>query len=124
VASDPKPWYHGSPHVLSVLKRGSVITQWADLAVVLSLRPSLVILSDDGKRLLHDGRGRGYLYELVEGVDIDEDIEPVESPLGEGVEWRTLKPFRLKLAANTQHRHEDLLSPEEVKEIRSRGHEE
>jgi hypothetical protein len=120
VSADEKAWFHGSPHVLSVLKRGSVITQWADLAVVLSLRPSIVILSDDGQRLLHDGRGRGYLYELVEPVELDEDVEPIDSSLGEGVEWRTLKPFRLKRVLGTQHRPEDMLTPDQVAELKHR----
>lgn len=120
MAAEERLWYHGSPHVLAILKRGSIITQWADLAVVLSLRPSLVHLSDDGHRLLHDGRGRGFLYEIVESVDVDTDVEPVDSSLGEGVEWRTLRPFRLKLVCNTLHRAEDMLTPEQIREIKER----
>jgi len=34
-----KPWYHGSPLKLDVLRAGSTMTQWRDLARVFSHKP-------------------------------------------------------------------------------------
>ena len=120
MAEEQHSWYHGSPHVISVLRKGIIVTHWADLAAAMSLKPAIMVLSDDGRKIRHNGQGRGFLYEIVDPVEEEKDLEPLESPLGEGLEWRTKKPFRVDLVCNTMPRPEDILKPEEIEEFRKR----
>lgn len=121
MGTEENVWYYGSPHVLTVVRRGSIVTQWADLAIVLSLRPKFMTLSEDGQRVLHNGRGRGYLYEIIDPVNVDKDLEVVDSALGEGLEWRALKPFHLRFLCNAEPYKEDVLTSQEVERLMREG---
>jgi hypothetical protein len=59
-----KPWYHGSPKVLDVLRAGSIITQDRELARVFSHKPTLVSVDDAGemRQIKHNGTEAGFLY--------------------------------------------------------------
>ena len=37
-----KPWYHGTPLELDILREGSTITQWRELAEAFSTKPTLL----------------------------------------------------------------------------------
>ena len=47
-------WFHGSPLALTVLRKGSTITQDRRLAEVFSHKPAFVSVDDDGT-IKHDG---------------------------------------------------------------------
>ena len=50
------PWYHGSPEKLRVLRKGSWVTQFKEMAKAFSHRPSLISLDDDCQAVKHDGQ--------------------------------------------------------------------
>ena len=112
-----RPWYHGSPLRLDVLRAGSTMTQWRDLARVFSHKPPIVSISDD-RRLQHNGIQPGYLYEVAEAVTA-EDVEPhPRTTMGPGDEWLTHRELRLRLIGETMVRPEELLSDEHIEALR------
>ncbi len=52
------PWYHGSPEELDLLRAGSWITQFKEVAKAFSHRPTLMSLDDDSEGVKHDGKLR------------------------------------------------------------------
>ena len=40
-------WYHGSNKVFEILKEGSTITQWKELAEAFSHKPTILAIGDD-----------------------------------------------------------------------------
>ena len=108
-----KPWYHGSHLTVTVLRAGSTITQWRDLARVFSHKPPIVSIWDE-RRIQHNGRQPGYLYEIAESV-APEDVEPhPRTTMGPGDEWLTHRGLRLRLIGGTTVRPEELLSDEDI----------
>ncbi|NLA60832.1 MAG: hypothetical protein GX863_06990, partial [Firmicutes bacterium] len=47
-------WYHGSDKVFSVVREGSTITQWRELAEAFSHQPTVLSYDDHGK-IEHNG---------------------------------------------------------------------
>ena len=112
-----EPWYHGSPLKLDVLRAGSTVTQWRDLARVFSHKPAVVSISDD-RRLQHNGTQPGHLYEIAEPVTA-EDVEPhPRTTMGPGDEWLTRRELRLRVIGETAVRSEELLSDEDIEAIK------
>jgi hypothetical protein len=104
-----KPWYHGSPLKLDVLRAGSTMTQWRDLARVFSHKPAVVSIADD-RALQHNGTQQGYLYEIAEPVGV-EDVSPhPRTTMEPGDEWITSRDLRLRCIAETVARPEEYLS--------------
>jgi len=92
-----KPWYHGSPLILTELREGSTITQWKELAVAFSKKPKLLSYSKIFGRIFHTGIKKGYLYVIDEPVTIDADIyQHPHTTMDEGVEFLTKRPLKLK----------------------------
>lgn len=108
-----KPWYHGSALKLEVLRTGSTITQWRDLARIFSHKPTIVSISDD-RQIQHNGTRPGYLYEIAEPV-APEDVEVhPRTTMGPGDEWLTHRELRLLLIGETTVRAEEFLSNEDI----------
>ncbi len=62
-------WYHGSNMLFTELRTGSTITQWKELAEAFSHQPSVLCYDDDGV-IEHNGKEKGYLYQVDEAVDM------------------------------------------------------
>ena len=62
------PWYHGSPHTLQTLRKGSMITQFKEVAKAFSHKPLLMSLSDDCQTVKHNGERPGLLYTIAEEI--------------------------------------------------------
>ena len=89
----PEKWYHGSPRELQVLRAGSCVTPFTELAKAYSHKPTHLdfAFAEDTEReeviaeVKHDGQQIGFLYEvLLESSDSDlcPSVEET-SPLGE-----------------------------------------
>lgn len=90
-------WYHGSDKKLEILREGSTITVWRELAEAFSHRPTILSYDDEGN-ILHNGMKNGYLYVIDENIDIKEDIyEHPTSTMDKNVEFLTKRPLKLKL---------------------------
>jgi hypothetical protein len=112
-----KPWYHGSPLRLDVLRVGSTVTQWRDLARVFSHKPPVVCIEDAGT-LRHNGTLRGYLYEVAETV-VDRDVQPhPRTTMGPGDEWLTQRELRLRLIEQTEVQARELLTDGDILALR------
>ena len=91
------PWYHGSPEVIEVLREGSTITQWKELAIAFSKKPKLLSYSKIFGRIFHTGIRKGYLYVVDEPLEMDIDIyQHPTTTMDQGVEFLTKRPLKLK----------------------------
>ena len=90
-------WYHGSPVRMALLRTGSTITPWRELAEAFSHKPRRLCIDDDGN-IIHDGSQSGYLYLIDEPVETGADIfQHPRTSMEEGLEYLTSRPLRLKL---------------------------
>ena len=96
-----QPWYHGSPLELSILRKGSTITQKRELARIFSHKPTIVSLSHEGQ-VKHNGTISGYLYNITNEIK-PEDVTPhPQSTMEEGDEWITTCELCLQLLCVTE----------------------
>ena len=117
---DPcETWYHGSPYELSILHRGSTITQKRELARIFSHKPTIVSVEDDG-RLHHDGTEPGFLYVILEDLGPEDVIPHPHSTMEEGDEWVTTRDLHVQLIATTELVPSELLTGEEIAELKKR----
>ena len=95
---DPtKPWYHGSPLELTILREGSTITQWKELAEAFSTKPSLLGYDEVLGKIDHNGKEKGLLYIIDEPIKINVDIhQHPNTTMDKGVEFLTNRPLKLK----------------------------
>lgn len=118
--SEDKTWYHGSPLRLTVLRAGSTITRDRELARIFSHKPPIVSIDDDGT-LRHTGTRPGYLYRVDEPLS-PEDVTPhPRTTMPAGLEWLTQRELSLTLIGPTEVRTEELLTEEQVAELRRRA---
>ena len=115
-----QPWYHGSPLVLGVLRVGSTITQWRDLARVFSHKPPIVCISDSGD-IQHNGVKPGYLYEISEPIGPDDVYLHPRTTMAPGDEWLTTRELRLRLIAETAVCRDEFLSPQDIEALKRRA---
>jgi len=112
-----KPWFHGSPLELETLRKGSTITQSEELARVFSHKPGMVSVSDDGK-IRHDGKLKGRVYRIAEEITADDVLPHPGSSVEKEWEWITNREFKLEFLYEISHSPEDILTEEEIKELR------
>lgn len=90
-------WYHGSNLKIEILRAGSTITQWKELAEAFSHKPTLLSY-DDNCNITHNGKETGYLYKIDEKVTIGVDItQHLTTTMDANAEFITKRPLRLKL---------------------------
>lgn len=90
-------WYHGSNQVFQILKTGSTITPWKELAEAFSHRPSRLSYDDNGT-IVHNGTEMGYLYIIDEAVEAETDIcQHPGTTMDENAEFLTNRPLKVRL---------------------------
>jgi hypothetical protein len=113
-------WYHGSPLELTYVRKGSTITQDRELARVFSHKPTIVCTLDDG-RIKHTGTEPGLLYVIDEEVRTEDVVPHPRTTMDPGVEWLTTRDLKLCLLCPTEPVQEELLSDDELRELRARN---
>jgi len=89
-------WFHGTNMKFEVLRAGSTITQWRELAEAFSHRPSGLGYDDEGS-IEHNGTEYGYLYVIDEPVKIDVDVyQHPHSSMDENAEFLTKRDLKVK----------------------------
>ena len=92
-----KPWYHGTPLELDILREGSTITQWRELAEAFSTKPTLLGYEYIFGEITHDGTETGIIYVIDELISMDVDIyQHPRTTMDKGVEFLTNRPLKLK----------------------------
>lgn len=95
-------WYHGSNLNIDILKEGSTITPWLELAEAFSHKPSILCIECDGS-ILHNGELTGYLYVIDEVIKIGKDIYPhPKTTMQANAEFLTNRPLKLKFVKEVQ----------------------
>ena len=89
-------WFHGSNIKFEVLRAGSTVTQWQELAEAFSHQPSGLGYDDDGN-IGHNGTEYGYLYVIDEPVKIDLDIyQHPRSCMDKNAEFLTKRDLKVR----------------------------
>ena len=92
-----KPWYHGSNIEFEILKEGSTITQWRELAEAFAAKPTNLSYGDICGAISHNGTERAILYVIDEPLTLDIDIyQHPHTSMHQGVEFLTRRPLKLK----------------------------
>ena len=92
-----KPWYHGSNRKIRVLRKGSTITQWKELAEAFAAKPATLGYDEILGRISHNGTKKGILYVVDEPLAMDADIyQHPRTTMDKGVEFLTKRPLKLK----------------------------
>jgi len=95
-------WYHGSYARFGVLREGSTVTQWRELAEVFSHKPSMLSIEDDGS-IWHNGTEKGWLYVIDEPVEIGRDVYPhPRTTMDKNAEWLTRRPLKVRLVGEVK----------------------
>jgi len=90
-------WYHGSAEKFDILREGSTITQWKELAEAFSHQPTELSYEDDGS-IHHNGIEKGYLFIVDEPVQFGADIYPhSRTTMEQGAEFLTKRPLKVRL---------------------------
>jgi hypothetical protein len=111
-----RPWYHGSPLRLEVLRAGSSITQLINLVRAFSHKPALMSVNNETS-IKHNGTQPGFLY-VVDEVLTPDDVFPLDHPANASQwEWITRHDVRLRLLEETRVRAEDVLSETEIETL-------
>lgn len=109
------PWYHGSQEELTVLREGSWVTQFEELAKAFSHRPSLISMGDGCETVKHNGQLVGFLYVVSETVGPD-DVSYLSDTAQ--THWQTERDLALRCAAKLPMDDPPQLTVEEIAELR------
>jgi hypothetical protein len=113
-----KPWYHGTPETLDVLRKGSWVTQFEGLAKAFSHKPPLISFGDDECRdIKHNGSLLGRLYVISEEIGPD-DVSYLTDTAG--THWQTQRDLTVRLVAELPLDDPPQLDEEEIAELRKR----
>ena len=92
-----KPWYHGSNLEFEILREGSTITQWKELAEAFATQPTSLSYSEIFSPISHNGTKKGILYIIDEPLQMDVDIyQHPKTTMDKGVEFITKRPLKLR----------------------------
>jgi len=109
------PWYHGSPEEITVLRKGSWVTQFEQMAKAFSHRPTLMSLDDDCESVKHNGQWPGFLYMVSKFIGPD-DVTYLRDTAQ--THWQTNRDLRLRLVAELPLDDPPQLNKEEITELR------
>jgi len=109
------PWYHGSPERLTVLRKGSWVTPFKELAKAFSHQPSLISSGDQCATVKHNGHQPGFLFVVAEALG-PADVSYL--PNTAQTHWQTQRDVRLRLEAELPVDDPPQLSPEELATLR------
>jgi hypothetical protein len=112
-----KPWYHGSPLRVTMLRAGSIITQDRSLARIFSHEPTFVSI-DEGGLIKHNGKAEGFLYVISGKVETNDVTPRPDSRMESGKEWLTLRPLEVRLIGPTRIVRGEVLSEAEIAMLR------
>jgi len=92
-----RPWYHGSNRELAILRKGSTITQWKELAEAFATKPTMLGYEEIFSPITHNGTESGILYIIDEPLRMGADIyRHPRSTMDPGVEFLTRRALKLK----------------------------
>lgn len=108
-------WYHGSPERLTLLRKGSWVTPFKELAKAFAHKPTLISQSDDGRTVKHNGQLRGFLYVVSEPVG-PQDVSYL--PDTGQTHWQTQRDLQVTLLAELPLDDPPQLSAAEIAALR------
>lgn len=105
-------WFHGSPEKLTVLRAGSWVTPFKELAKAFSHKPTCISISDDDFRYVrHEGKIDGYLYVISEPLSIG-DLRELSGT--DQSHWETIRELKIKFVSDVPLLDSEMLSEPEI----------
>lgn len=93
-------WYHGSNRKFKVLRKGSTVTQWKQLAEAFSHKPQMLEYDENGI-ITHNGKKKGYLYivdePIITGIDV---YQHPNTAMDKNAEFVTARRLKVKMIEN------------------------
>ena len=109
------PWYHGSPLRLKLLRRGSVVTPFKELAKAFAHKPTRTSAFDDYRTVKHNGKLPGFLYILSESMAPGDISEMLGT---DATHWVIQRDIEVELLAKLPVSDPPLLTEEEIAHLR------
>jgi len=109
------PWYHGSPEELSILRKGSWVTQFREIAKAFSHKPTLMWFDDDRRKVKHNGQRSGFLYAISESIG-PADVSYLRDTAR--THWQTQRDLQVTLVAKLPVDDPPQLTEEVIAELR------
>ena len=111
-------WYHGAQMALTVIRKGSSISPYRNVAIAFSHRPVIVSLEDDGT-VRHNGTAHGYLHRIME--DLTEEDITLHPACAEGEDWEWLvnRDIRVELIAEFDVDPDFYLTEEDIAQLKA-----
>ena len=107
-----RQWFHGSPEKLTVLRKGSWVTPFKELAKAFSHKPTCISISDDDFRYVrHDGKIVGNLYVISEPLSIG-DLQELKGT--DQSHWETTRELTITFLSDVPLVHSDMLTEPEI----------
>lgn len=105
-------WFHGSPEKLTVLRTGSWVTPFKELAKAFSHKPTCISISDDDFRYVrHNGKINGFLYVISEPVS-NEDLRELKGT--DQSHWETARKLRIQYVSDVPLVDSEMLTDSEI----------
>ena len=108
-------WFHGSPEKLTVLRTGSWVTPFKELAKAFSHKPTYISISDDDfLNVRHDGKIVGYLYVVSEPLSTG-DLRELKGT--DQSHWETTRNLKIKYVSDVPLVDSEMLTDPEIAEL-------
>ena len=108
-------WFHGSPEKLTMLRTGSWVTPFKELAKAFSHKPACISVSDDDFRnVRHDGKIPGYLYVVSEPLS-NGDLRELEGT--DQSHWETARTLKIRFVSDVPLVDSEMLTETEIAEL-------
>ena len=98
-----------------MLRKGSWVTQFKEVAKAFSHKPSLLSLADDCQTVKHNGRLPGFLYRVAESLQ-PEDVSYLRDTAR--THWQASRDLQLELVTPLSLSDPPLLTDEEIAALR------
>ena len=108
-------WFHGSPEKLTMLRTGSWVTPFKELAKAFSHKPTCISVSDDDFRnVRHDGKTAGFLYVVSEPLS-NGDLRELEGT--DQSHWETTRTLKVRFVTEVPLVDAEMLTETEIAEL-------
>lgn len=105
-------WFHGSPEKITILRTGSWVTPFKELAKAFSHKPTCISISDDDFCCVrHDGKIDGYLYVISDPLSIG-DLRELKGT--DQSHWETTRELKITFFSDVPLVDSEMLTDSEI----------
>ena len=110
-------WFHGSPERIQILRMGSWVSPYKEVAKAFSHKPTIISSNNDYSLVKHNGKLLGYLYLISEIIE-DDDLEELSGT--DKTHWKTIRDLKVELITEVPILKEELVPIELEEKLKSK----